>query len=442
MLDILLLLLLIGINGILAMSEIALVASRRARIQHLAQESVPGVQRALELNEEPTRALSTIQVGITSIGVLSGIVGEAVLSEPVEQWLMRLGVDQDVASRLSIVLVVVVVTYFSIVLGELVPKRLGQLAPEKLACRMAPILHWLSVIARPFVALLSLSTSLFLKLCRVDMENHETVTEEEIHAMIAEGEERGIIEREEREMVRNVFRLDDRQVGSLMTPRSAIEWIDLKDPIGTNIELLKHAKHSRLLVCNGGLDDVRGIGSTFMLLQQLIRKGEPNLSENLLVPLYVPETLTGMELLANFRRTDASIALVVDEYGDVQGVVTPRDVLEAIAGEFATTKPEEQFVHQREDGTFLLDGMIAIPEMQDVLGLKHVPAEDEPGRYNTLAGMILFMLGRMPQETDTVYWDSWKFEIVDMDGRRIDKVLVSRVETPLGSEQDEPSQAS
>lgn len=442
MLNILLLVLLIGVNALLAMSEIALVTSRRARLQSLESSGAKGASRALELNEDPTRALSTIQVGITSIGILSGIVGEAALSEPVARWLVELGVGEVAAERLGIVLVVVVVTYFSIVLGELVPKRLGQIAPEAVACRVAPPLHWVSVVAKPFVELLSLSTTGILRLVRADAAKGEGVTEEEIHAMIAEGEESGVIDRSEREMVRNVFRLDDRQVGSLMTPRTDIEWINLEDPIEVNKEVLKHARHSRLPVCMGGLEDVRGIGSTFTLLQQMIRKERPDLSKGLVAPLYVPETLTGMELLDNFRKTDASLALVVDEYGEVQGVVTPRDVLEAIAGEFATEIPEESFVFRREDGSYLLDGMIAVPEMQDVLDLKHVPAEDEPGRYNTLAGMIMFMLGRMPGETDVVTWDKWRFEIVDMDGRRIDKVLVTPIQPvspaaiDVGSEQN------
>lgn len=426
MTEILLLLVLIAINGSLAMSEIALVASRRARLQTLVEEGRPGAKRAIELSEEPTRALSTIQVGITSIGVLSGIVGQAALAKPVANWLVSVSsLSYATAESIGIALVVVLVTYFSIVLGELVPKRFGQMAPENVACRIAPPLHWLSVIARPFVSLLTLSTTGILKLARLDQDEASSVTEEEIHAMIAEGEQSGVIERAEREMVRNVFRLDDRQVGSLMTPRSVIEWLDLNDDKDVNLAKLRNAKHSRLPVCLGGLDDVKGIASTFSLLQQMMKKGESKLTDKLLTPLYVPETLTGMELLENFRKTDANLALVVDEYGEVQGVVTPRDLLEAIAGEFATEEPDDQFVYRREDGTFLLDGMIAIPEMKDVLGLKHVPAEDEPGRYNTLAGMIMFMLGRMPRVTDVVIWDNWRFEIVDMDVRRIDKVLVT-----------------
>ena len=243
--------------------------------------------------------------------------------------------------------------------------------------------------------------------------------------MIDEGEESGVIETAERDMVRNVFRLDDRQVGSLMTPRSDIDWIDLEDPDEKNIELIRASKRSRLPVCEGSLDNVKGFCTTRTLLQQMMESGKPDFSTNLTPASYVPESLTGMELLEHFRRTDLPIALVVDEYGEVQGLVTPRDVLEAIAGEFKPEKPGEAWANRREDGSWLLDGIIPVPEMKDALGLKHVP--DEAGtRYNTLAGMMMLLLGRLPREGDVAEWEGWRFEVVDMDGRRVDKVLASK----------------
>ena len=424
MLDIVVLVVLIGLNGVLAMSEVALIASRRARLQNMEEEGYPGAARAKDMNADPNRALSTIQVGITSVGLLSGIFGESALAKPVSMWLQSLGVGAETASIVSLVAVVMLLTYFSIVLGELVPKRIGQLSPEALACRVSPWLYRLSVIATPFVKLLSESTSLILRALHINTSKQSAVTEEEIHAMIDEGEESGIIETAERDMVRNVFRLDDRQVASLMTPRSDIEWIDLEDSREVNVEKIRSSNRSRLPVCEGSLDNVKGFCSTRTLLQQMMEKGKANFNSNLTNPVYVPESLTGMELLENFRKTDTQVALVVNEYGEVQGIVSPRDVLEAIAGEFKPEEPEDAWITKREDGSLLLDGMIPIPELKDVLDWKHMPEEEE-GRYNTLAGFLMLLLGRLPREGDVCEWNNWRFEIVDMDGRRIDKVLVS-----------------
>ena len=332
----------------------------------------------------------------------------------------------ETAGAVSLVLVVILVTYFSIVVGELVPKRLGQLAPERIACRVASPIYILSAIAAPFVRLLSSSTYLLLRLFGLRGDEREQVTEEEIHALIDEGEESGVIERAERDMVRNIFRLDDRPIASLMIPRTDIEWIDLDDSLEVNIEKIKSSHRSRLPVCKGSLDDVKGICTTRTLLQQMMEKGKPNFRENLSKPVYVPESLTGMELLENFRTTDTALALVVDEYGEVQGLVTPRDVLEAIAGEFKPESPADAWVTARADGNYLLDGLIPIPELKDVLNIKNVP-EDIPGRYATLAGMMMFLIGRLPQEGDSTVWDGWKFEVVDMDGRRVDKVLTTQI---------------
>ncbi len=424
--DVFLLVLLVLLNGVFAMSEIALITSRRARLQQLKDNEMRGAEKAIDLNSDPTKALSTIQVGITSIGILLGIVGESALSAPVAEMLVRMGLSAETAAGVSLALVVILVTYFSIVVGELVPKRLGQLAPERIACRVARPIDILSYVAAPFVRLLSSSTRLILRLFGLKGNEREQVTEEEIHALIDEGEESGVIERVERDMVRNIFRLDDRPIASLMIPRADIEWIDLDDPVEQNIEKIKSSHRSRLPVCKGSLDDVKGICTTRTLLQQMMEKGKPNFHENLSKPVYVPESLTGMELLENFRTTDTALALVVDEYGEVQGLVTPRDVLEAIAGEFKPESPGDAWITQRSDGSYLFDGLIPIPELKDALNIRTVP-EDIPGRYATLAGMMMFLIGRLPQEGDATVWDGWKFEIVDMDGRRIDKILASRL---------------
>ena len=418
-LDILILLILILLNGVFAMSEISLVTSRRARLARMAEEKATGAARAQELNADPTRALSTIQVGITSIGILSGIVGESALAQPMAALLISFGMSPESAKAIGVVIVVVLITYFSIVLGELVPKRIGQMSPERIACRIAPPIHLLSVIAAPFVKLLSFSTKWLLERFGVKDTGTSQVTEEEIHAMIEEGKESGVIETAERDMVRNVFRLDDRQVASLMTPRADISWIDIDDPVEENVEKIRS---SRLPVCEGGLENVKGVCSTRTLLQQILENGKPDFKSNLSPVNYVPESLTGMELLEHFRKTDVPLALVVDEYGEVMGLVTPRDVLEAIAGEFKPELPGDGWASRREDGSWLLDGIIPVPELKDVLNLKRVP-EEEQGRYSTLAGMMMLLLGRLPREGDTAEWGGWKLEIVDMDGRRVDKVI-------------------
>ena len=412
-LDILILLILILLNGVFAMSEISLVTSRRARLARMAEEKATGAARAQELNADPTRALSTIQVGITSIGILSGIVGESALAQPMAAVLISFGMSPESAKAIGVVIVVVLITYFSIVLGELVPKRIGQMSPERIACRIAPPIHLLSVIAAPFVKLLSFSTKWLLARFGVKDTGH---------AMIEEGKESGVIETVERDMVRNVFRLDDRQVASLMTPRADISWIDIDDPVEENVEKIRSSRRSRLPVCEGGLENVKGVCSTRTLLQQILENGKPDFKSNLSPVNYVPESLTGMELLEHFRKTDVPLALVVDEYGEVMGLVTPRDVLEAIAGEFKPELPGDGWASRREDGSWLLDGIIPVPELKDVLNLKRVP-EEEHGRYSTLAGMMMLLLGRLPREGDVAEWGGWRLEIVDMDGRRVDKVI-------------------
>ena len=437
--DVLLLLGLIFLNGLFAMSEIALVASRRARLQVRLEDGDKRADTALKLQSNPTWALSTIQVGITSIGILSGIVGESALATPVADLLVAWGLSAETAKMIGLVLVVVLVTYFSIVLGELVPKRLGQVNPEGIACRVAGPLRWLSLIMSPFVKLLSASTEGLLKLCGQSGKEEASVTEEEIHAMIEEGSESGVIEASERDMVRNVFRLDDRQVGSIMIPRSDIEWLDLEDSREENIRKIQTSRRSRLVVAEGSLDNIRGICSTRTLLQQMLESEKPDFTKNLLSATYVPESLNGMELLEHFKGTDVPLALVVDEYGAVVGLVTPRDLLEAIAGEFKPETTDEAWAVPREDGSWFLDGIIPVPELKDCLKLQSVP-EEEAGRYNTLSGMMMLLLMRLPKTGDIVTWEGWKFEVADMDGRRIDKVLAQRVnDVPATESNDKPA---
>jgi magnesium and cobalt exporter, CNNM family len=438
--EILILVALILLNGAFAMSEIALVTARRARLARLAEDGDTSAGVAIELGEQPTRFLSTIQIGITSIGILNGIVGQAALAAPLAQWLQRIGLKQEPSEFGATVLVVLVITYVSIVVGELVPKRIGQINPEGIAVLVARPMKTLAIASRPFVRLLTWSTTMLLALLGKRDEGAPPVTEEEIHALLEEGSEAGVIEKNEHEMVRNVFRLDDRQIGSLMVPRSDIVWLDVTRPLDENLARMAESDHSRFPVCRGGLDDILGVISSKQLFNQTLKGGRTDLTQQLQPPVYVPESLTGMELLDQFRASSTQMVFVIDEYGEIQGMVTLQDVLEAVTGEFQPHSLEEAWAVQREDGSWLLDGMIPIPELKDRLELKTVP-EEERGRYHTLSGMVMWLLGRLPHTGDICQWDDWRLEVVDLDGKRIDKVLASRVAKAEDNATDE-SQAT
>ncbi len=425
--DVALLVFLILLNGAFAMSEMALTASRKARLQVMVEGQEPGAQAAMDLHENPTRWLSTVQVGITSIGILNGIVGEAAFAEPFARWLQQvLPLTAKAAGYSATALVVAVITFLTIIFGELVPKRLGQMYPETVARLVARPMNWLSAATRPFVWLLGASTETVLRVFGIRGGPSRSVTEEEIAASLEEGVDAGVIEAQEHQMVRNVFRLDDRQIGSMMIPRADIVWLDADAPIEQMLERMMHSGRSRYPVCRGSLDDVIGVVAAHTLLPPLAQGLKPELAEHLKPPVFVPETLSGMELLEHFRQTSADMVFVVDEYGAVQGVITERDLLEAITGEFVGVDPgQEAWATQRDDGSWLMDGLIPIPEMKDRLGLKEVPDEDR-GRYNTLAGMVMLLLGRLPSTGDSVEWEGWRFEVVDLDGKRVDKLLVQR----------------
>ncbi len=431
---------LILLNGLFAMSEIALVTARKARLQKRIDEGDHAAAAAVKLGEDPTRFLSTIQIGITSIGVLNGIVGEAALAAPLAQWLAKLGVAQPYSAYGATGLVVVVITYFSIVVGELVPKRIGQTHPEALARLVARPINWLAIGTKPFVRLLSISTKALLRLLGVKDNGASAVTEEEIHAMLVEGTTAGVIESHEHAMVRNVFRLDDRQIGSLMVPRGDVVSLDVDLPFEQNLARIEESDHARFPVTKGAsLESVLGVVNARQWLSRALRDADRNLAaQPLQQPLYVPETLTGMELLDNFRLSDVHMAFVIDEYGEVQGIVTLQDLIEAITGEFRPRDPKTSWAVQRDDGSWLLDGHIPVPELKDRLALDAVP-EEERGRYHTLSGMMMLLTGRLPRVADNVVWEGWRFEIVDMDGKTIDKVLASRV--PEDAAEDETGTA-
>ncbi|MEM0550800.1 MULTISPECIES: hemolysin family protein [Aeromonas] len=420
--ELLILLGLILLNGLFAMSEIAIVTARKARLGKLANEGSRSAAIALKLGENPTHFLSAVQIGITSIGLLNGIYGESLLAQPFSLWLQEWGLSPKSSGLIATVIVVVGVTYLSIVVGELVPKRLGQLSAERIACMVARPMLWLAIMTRPFVWLLSASTNTTLRLLRVNQNGNANVTEEEIHAMLVEGSEAGVIEDHEHTMLRNVFRLDERSLSSLMVPRSDIRYLDLALPLEANLQRLVEYRHSFFPVCDGSLSDLVGVINVSKVLHAYI-KGEPIVLAALTEDCsLLPETLNGVELLNHFRTHSEQMVMVVDEYGELQGLVTQQDLLEALAGDFQQEDGEDNWAFQRADGSWLLDGLIPLPELKDCLELVRLP-EEEKHHYHTLGGLIMLLLGRVPHTGDLVTLEQWQLEIVDMDGLRIDKVL-------------------
>ena len=429
--DVLLIVLLTFLNGLFAMSEMALASSRKARLAALNEAGDSGARAALKLMANPTQFLSTVQIGITSIGVLNGIVGEAAFSANLSDWLLSQGVTERFAEGLATALVVTLITFSTILFGELVPKRIAQLYPEPVARLAAPLMLALATIARPFVSLLSASTSAMLKLLRVEVHGGRTVTEEEISASLVEGVDAGVIEQHEHQMVQNVFNLDERSLTSIMVHRSDIEWLDAKTTVPQALaQVGAQGAHSWYPVCRDGLDDVVGAVSVSQLLR--LPPGTDMTVETLAQPVsFVPETLSGLDLLEQFRRpveratAHGRMVLVVDEYGVVQGLMTPRDLLEAITGELLqATATDEAWATPRADGSWLIDGLMPVAEFKARLHIRELPDEDRD-IYNTVAGLIMAISGHLPAVSEWVDCAGWRLEVVDLDGRRIDKVLAT-----------------
>jgi putative hemolysin len=428
--DFLLIALLTVLNGVFAMSEMALASSRKARLTAMAETGDKGAQAALALLDHPTQFLSSVQVGITSIGMLNGIIGEAAFSDAVAASLVRMGVADGVAEVSATALVVTVITFITIVFGELVPKRIAQLHPEKVAHLISRPMTWVATVAKPFVRLLSLSTQGVLALLRIDTTGGRSVTEEEITASLEEGVDAGVIEEHEHQMVQNVFRLDERPLTSLMVPRTDLHWLDAS--LTVEQALRKAAgdedtePHSWYPVCRGSLDDVIGVVSVAALLG-LSDARDATIDAHVLPATFVPETLSGMELLEQFRERSGRMVFVVDEYGVVQGLLTPRDLLEAITGELQPGGQTDAWATPRGDGSWLLDGLMPVSELKNRLEIRELP-DDDRGRYNTVAGLLMSVSGRLPATGERIECAGWVFEIVDLDGKRIDKVLAAPVQ--------------
>ncbi|MBE9105869.1 HlyC/CorC family transporter [Nostoc cf. edaphicum LEGE 07299] len=422
--EILIILVLIIANGVFSMSEMAIVSARKVRLQQLANQGDAKAMAALKLAESPNHFLSTVQVGISLIGILTGAFGGATIANRLAVYVRLVPFLAPYSEPISFGIVVLIITYLSLIVGELVPKRLALNNPERIASNVAIPMRALSAIASPMVYLLSASTDLILRVLGITASTEPQVTEEEIKILIEQGTEAGTFEEAEQDMVERVFRLGDRPVSYLMTPRPDIVWLDLDDSAEENRQKMVDSAYSRYPVCQGGLDNVLGVIPVTDLLARSFR-GEPlDLTIGLRQPVFVPESTRGLKVLELFKQTITHMALVVDEYGVIQGLVTLNDIMSEIVGDVPSTDGQDQpQAVQREDGSWLLDGMLPVEEFLELFGMEEWESE-ERGSYQTLGGFVITHLGRIPAAADHFEWQSMRIEVMDMDGNRVDKVLV------------------
>ncbi len=430
--DLLILLGLFILNGLFAMSEIALLSARKIRLQQALDEGVPSAKTALELANSPSHFLSTVQVGITLIGIMSGAYGQAALAESLRQRLDTYPLLATYSEGIALAAVVVGITYFSLVIGELVPKRLALLKPEKIALTMARPMRALSVVAFPLVKLLSWSTDLFLWVLRAKKSEEPLITEKEIRLMIDQGTEAGVFHKGEKAMVSNVMRLDALKVGAIMTPRMDIYSLDIASAKEETRKRLIETPHSVIPVCRNGLDNVIGVITAKDLMRRALAGEDLKLNSALRPATYIPKSLSPVHLLEEFRRSKISLAMVVDEYGEVAGLVTLKDVMEAIVGEIPSDEAEDEGPEavQRSDGSWLLDGTLSIEKFRQIFGLEDAPVNTD-GDFHTLGGFVMQQLGDVPKAADQFVWSHLRFEVVDMDRNRVDKILVCEDVDPV-----------
>jgi putative hemolysin len=423
-LEILILLALILINGLLAMSEIAVVSARKARLQQLSNQGDAKARAALDLANHPADFLSTVQIGITLVGILAGAFGGATIAENIAARLESIPRLAPYSEAIGVFLVVLVITYFSLVLGELVPKRLGLSNAERIAASAAAPMRTLSRLTSPLVLVLGWSTELVLKIFGYKPAAEAAISEEEIKVLIDQGRRAGVFAEAEQDMVEAVFRLGDRSAGTLMTPRTEIVWLDLDDPPDETRRKIIDSDHGRYPVARGSLDNLVGVVQAKDLLERSISGQTLDLQASMLQPLIVPESMPALKVLELFRQSRFHTALVIDEFGGLQGLVTIFDILESIVGDIPDegelVEPE---IVQREDGSWLVDGRLPVDEFKELFRLSGLPDESR-GHYQTLGGFVMSYLGRIPTAADSFDWSGLHFEVMDMDGYRVDKVLI------------------
>ncbi|MBK9926664.1 MAG: HlyC/CorC family transporter [Anaerolineales bacterium] len=420
---------LLVLNGVLAMAETALLSARKARLQSDSNKGDARAMIALKLTENPNQFLSTIQIGITSIDLLIGALTGATLGAWIHQWLEQFPVLEPYSEVISLLIGVLPVTYLSLVLGELVPKRLALRDPEEVSSIVARPMMFFSRVFSPIVKLLSVSTEFILKIMGVKVSDEPPITEEEIHLLMDQGTQAGVFEESEQDMVEGIFSLGDQRVYSLMTPRTDIVWLDIDDSIEDIRTKIAESEYSRFPVRQDTLDVILGIVKARDLLVPSL-SGETIRLKDLLKPaFFIPETMFASRALEIFKEKGTDVLLVIDEFGGLQGLLTINDIIEEIVGNMELDEPQAT---QRQDGSWLLDGMLEVDEFKEIFDLKALPHEDE---YETLSGFVMMSLGRVPQVTDHFEWNKYNFEVIDMDGRRVDKVLVTTLQQkPLTQE--------
>jgi len=429
------LLLLFLVNGFFSMSEMAVVSSRKARLQQLYEEGHASAGAALELANDPGHFLSAIQVGITIIGITSGAFGEATLSADVAAWLKQWPALERHANAIAVTFVVVSITVGSLIIGELVPKRLALLNPESVASFVAKPMKWIARIAHPIVRLLSVLTDAILRLLGQRVVTSPPVSEEEIRVLMEQGTEAGVFEAHEHELVSRVFRMDELRTAAIMTPRTDIVYLNLEEPREAILDAIANAPHTHFPVTRGDLDNVEGIVAVKELLVDLLQNKPVELPARLKKPLYIPETLTVTEVLRSFKQHRQTMALIVNEYGELQGLVTLHDVMEALVGDIGPADDGgDADIVRRDDGSWLIDGGVSVDRFRHAIELEEQLPEEDTGSYNTVAGFVMLQLGRVPQVADHFEWDGLRFEVVDMDRNRVDRVLVTRLPPPTLAE--------
>ena len=429
--EIILIFILILVNAFLAMSEAALVASRKARLQQQASEGNKSSAQALKLIEDPNIFLSTIQIGITLIGVMAGAVGGATIAEALAKALQNVPYIGEYSTTIALGIVVICITILTIWLGELVPKRLGLNNPEKIAQIVAGPMLFLSNVFSPFIKLMSGATNFVLRLLGVDPSSEPPVTEEEIHLLIDQGTQAGVFQEAEQDMVEGIFSLGDSRVYSLMTPRTELVWLDISDSIEEIRQKIAECSYSRFPVRQDTLETIVGIVKSRDLLVESLSGKDIDLKTLLKPAFFIPETMFASRALELFKEKNTELLLVVDEFGGLQGLLTINDILEEIVGAMEFEEPQAT---QRQDGSWLLDGMLEVDEFKELFDFSALPHEDE---YETLSGFMMTSLGRVPQAADNFDWNGFRFEVMDMDGRRVDKVLVRTLPKPSAAETTE-----
>ncbi|MDQ7817816.1 MAG: hemolysin family protein [Melioribacteraceae bacterium] len=424
MLEIFIILFLVLLNGFFAMSEIAIVSSNKARLEDLAQKGKRGAKIALSLIIEPEKFLSTVQVGITLIGIVAGAYGGIAIAEDLTPLIQKFDFFKGAAEEISIILVVAIITYLSLVIGELVPKTIAFNNPETIAVFVAPIMKHLSAAVSPAIWFLTFSTRLFLRILRIKQKTQPPITEEELKILLEQGSKYGTLETKEAEMIKSIFRFGDRKADSIMTIRQDVVWINVSDSSEKIKEIIMKYKFSKYPVCDGSLDKLLGVISIRDFLENYFSNDEVDVRSILIQPVIVTEFSSSLKILEKFRETKNYIAVVIDEYGAVQGLITLHDLVENIFGDLPEIfEQHEEDIYYEKDGSMLIEGSYLVDELKDKLNIQ---LEDKD-KYNTLGGLMMYRLNRIPTTGDSIELEHYLFKVVDMDGKRVDKVLVKKI---------------